>query len=625
MPVTYTIGGPVPSRLLSPNETGRDALDLFNSTGAEAVVVRYSATMFDVLNRGEASNIGANALRADDRSGPAMNEGASPDAALASSRRRRVVVLRGGSPAQVVAQTKLAIDNLAPLADAPEPARLLAEFAELAAGTPLRLGESATLVVRVGAPGERIASFAFSEPSAAAAFEVQLHAPGEQWQIEPLVQQATLEPDGRSGAQARFKLTPQQVGKSQLLVSLSAAGQHNRLAWLWLPVEVVAADAEALPVAFAPETISFPLDQQGQPAGAELALALAGGTATLVAMVGEKSSSARVDGAQLAQAAQTAQAALLAFANTSNADGKRIFRDARRIGADAKTLQAALVPLATAGRALHEALFASPAMQSVAAQLRELASGTNLRIMLDGYEGVILWPLLYDGPAPLAGGEVDPEGFWGMRYLLELLPPGLYAAAATQPAKAVKLLLGDHALQDELKALFGAEVNLQVARNRKQALAALKPADPPAPLDLLIYHGGGETRTFQQLAGPDLLDPLLDFDGDLLGLNELRGDPPMRLLGNPLVMLNVFARNSSDRPFVGAELVQHMHNNLGARAVLWNSVEPGLALASDALLTLVGGMQAGQPLSKLIWALRRRYLLEEHTALGFAYCLIGRE
>src|SRR5262245_19952334 len=117
-----------------------------------------------------------------------------------------------------------------------------------------------------------------------------------------------------------------------------------------------------------------------------------------------------------------------------NTSGPFPFANNYSVVVDEATARKATAPLADAAQQVWFTLFKTPnapqGLKQFVDDLRGMPEGTTIQVILDSPDFVIPWTLLYDKPGKVTPENLDWAGFWGYRYIIDVLPPGRYPAPA---------------------------------------------------------------------------------------------------------------------------------------------------------------------------------------------------
>lgn len=250
-----------------------------------------------------------------------------------------------------------------------------------------------------------------------------------------------------------------------------------------------------------------------------------------------------------------------------------------------------LVELAKLGRMLHQHLFSRPAVGRLPVELRDLAEQLRangdkddpLVLQLDASEYPLPWGILYDRPLKagknLKPEDVDPNGFWGMRYDIyrDVVPTrGVRAHRGTRcrlkPIVGDTVPLGDQQLEfvrDLGKDVLTGDSLVQDPSSTPDAIQGWAKSGDPSDL-LYFYCHAVPVLTNAGRKGPDLSSLVFgptDQDPARVTLRQLGKWWSEPRSTNPVVILNACASGKSD-PFVGAPYVKFFTKDWGAQAFI---------------------------------------------------------
>jgi hypothetical protein len=299
---------------------------------------------------------------------------------------------------------------------------------------------------------------------------------------------------------------------------------------------------------------------------------------------------------------------------------------------------ATLKILARLGYYLYQKLFYTPGngpdAHAMGELLRQLSQQHQLRIAIVAERFVFPWALLYDRD-PLDLNEVDPEGLWGFKHIVEYMPE---FSGATPVRFTPQIAVGDNlqlgfvcnttidrqlpravvqAQRDSLSALPGVQVS---EHHTCQDLYDLL-NNPDAPAQLLYFYCHAVSQVPGErggVAGSKLL--LTDGPVHLADLDVFAPThrPPLRQA--PLVFLNA-CQSAELSPYLYDGLVPYLIAR-GARGVLGTEVDTPALFAAEFAQELIRRFSAGeQSLGPLLLSLRRAYLLQKNNVIGLVYAL----
>ncbi len=335
----------------------------------------------------------------------------------------------------------------------------------------------------------------------------------------------------------------------------------------------------------------------------------------------------------------------------------------------ARIFQRTLRDLATEGRDLWSLLFRGAqgsAMWNIGEWLETHRPGERAMVevrLLDGAQSFVFpWALLYDGPEPSAG--VDLEGFWGLRYAIEQKPVSrtIVPDAATDATAGLDLafmvwdsfpnaadqtkLLGDLATKSQGRLRVGSP-----PVNDPHAFYTLV---EDCASDILYFYAHGHTRPSQadadyhdldrfreryellaedspqRAALKDLYDMVThpDFDpgeswialsGGRLYLRELRAKT-VNLTRRPIVILNM-CESAQVLPGLADSFVTFFLDRQ-ARSVIGTECPMTNQFAHPFSERLLAELLEGESLGEAL-RLARLHFMQRKNPLGLAYTLFG--
>lgn len=533
---------------------------------------------------------------------------------------------------------------------APNTPHLNTEFKGQAASAPLRVGQPTPLFVWVGErieadQGRTSRPFAFdlSQQAQPVAFEVRVDADPECWQIEAVQTRLVVTPQGATETAAVFRVTARRPGADKLYLSVVQAASGAAVQHVWLPV-TAAEQAEAAPAAPAPTAVRLPLNAADlQPRLVQLTFARGRDAESFSVVVDADLPGGRVHqfySVPLSAAAvQNATLRLrqeleriVLFAEERDGATSYPFADPYRLKVDEATARRAAAPLADAGQQVWHLLFNAPrapeGLKRIGAALRDLPHGSALQVVIESQQFIVPWALLYDRPGEITPATLDWAGFWGYRYVLDVLPPGDYPdpTIAARPPTA-RLLFNDDA---ELRRFADAQERaareglgqVETARGAEQAREALRAAAGGESTLLYVFCHGQHASGLAQ-PGALASESALTFGrGDRVRLADMRRIVSGPLPGRPLVFLNACEGATQDAFFYDG-FMPFFIEECGARGFIGTEVKAPQLLAHDVALRFMQLFAAGVPVGEALWRLRRAYLDEHHNPLALNYTLYG--
>lgn len=328
--------------------------------------------------------------------------------------------------------------------------------------------------------------------------------------------------------------------------------------------------------------------------------------------------------------------------------------------------------LATLGRNLWTRLFSFKTASALARvgkwlEAHPLSDGALIHVSVDrdASQFVFPWALLYDRPLPKENWKLpDPEGFWGMRYIVEQrsteLPRG-----SDEPDLRTALRIGNF----QWKGFRNATLeNDMMARFREQGQGALVVDLPPILRaeraydlllnerpDVLYFFTHGHTRQrladLQSDSGKDLFQEFFDalppdsplretyakfeaslkagdVDGDRswielsygkLYLDDLY-ERIAELQSKPVVFLNM-CESAQITPSLTDSLI-HFFLDRNAKTVIGTECPMTVEFAHPFAEKLLTDVLAGESVGKSLLN-SRRHFMERQNPLGLAYTLFG--
>lgn len=531
-----------------------------------------------------------------------------------------------------------------------EPPALNTRFDNIGPEQPLVVGRRVPLIISVGAPttntfaqSSRPFTFAFPDPATPAHFVIHVDGDPDTWTIKTVEPALIVEPPGRTAQEAEFLVTPRRLGESGLFISLTQASTGATVQRVWLPVMVVAEDGPVVTSKLSQPRveISLPLDAPGftRPT-AELVFKKQDDHFLVLVSADLPSGTIRdtykvpIDEHQLQAAVLRVRRELERIVLTRTDDGTAPFLSTRTLTVDPNLARRVAVPLADAGEQLWRQIFQAPRapfeLRKLADELRALPRGSAVQVILDSRKFVVPWAFLYDRPGPITVDTLDWEGFWGYRYILDVLPPARYPAPLINAkASGVQLFFHDHAdlwdftrAQEQFVTQRFAGAVVRSAWGDAAVQAALgQPSD--AAFVYFYCHGDRYDETAPCGGDESERDAALSFSaGRRMRLSDMKRLLVSPLGRRPLVFLNT-CEGASLEPFHYDHFMPFFIEELGACSFISTEVKAPALLAHNFALEFIARFWQGQPVGQILWQLRRHYLDTHHTILGFNYSLYG--
>ncbi|KPV53289.1 hypothetical protein SE17_10500 [Kouleothrix aurantiaca] len=295
--------------------------------------------------------------------------------------------------------------------------------------------------------------------------------------------------------------------------------------------------------------------------------------------------------------------------------------------------------LAEAGSFMYQQLFfrtdSSRNSHALGNRLRELSQRTRLRITIISERVFLPWTLLYDRET-IEPGNIDTEGFWGFRHVIECQLPSTSANLPPTPGGQGALISTDGTLQ--LAFVGDNGLDSQVAQRVVDQQRATMSALPNVGLQ--DYSSASD---FNRLLNNDTIvadviyiyvlmlgnsdtnadDMRICLGDEQITLTELRARlPATPLPGRPFIFMNAQRLLSAD-PTQTDSFVPYFLQR-GARAVLGGEASLPVFFAAQFGLEFVSRFVAGEESAgNLLLALRRAYLTQRRNVLGLLYTLYG--
>ncbi len=522
-------------------------------------------------------------------------------------------------------------------------------FEGLTPEQPLLVGRAVPLVVWVGAPtasnsaqSTRPFQFAFPPDSEPVAFRVNVDADPEVWQIEDDEPLLIVAPPGTTTQEARFNITALQPGRDKLHISIERADTGATVQHVWLRVSAANASTVPAPLPAVAERVvtSTPFDTtETSRRGVEIVIGAAdeGFEATVRADLpgGAVRETYRVpvSVAEVQNATYRLRQELEKVVFYEVQQGGQTlypFADLETVTVDEATARQALVPLADVGQQYWNLLFKGPrapeGLKRLADEMRTMPEGSTFQVVVESQQFIVPWALLYDKPGVIDAATLDWSGFWGYRYILDVLPPGRYPSPQmTQTPLSLQLLFNDETplrqFTSEQEQVIRQQPGGTVATvDRGHAAIQQRLTQANSVAFLYLYcHGTQVSGAFQ--LGPLASESALSFSRhQQLRLADLRRLPVAPLDGQPLVFLNACEGATQDAFFYDG-FMPFFVEELGARGFIGTEVKAPQRLAHDIGLRFWHDFTEGQPIGEILWRIRREYLDQHNNILAFNYSL----
>jgi hypothetical protein len=522
-------------------------------------------------------------------------------------------------------------------------------FEGLEPGQALLVGQAVPLAVWVGAPtatnsaqSSQAFQFEFPPDSDPVAFRVNVDADPEAWQIEDVESVLVVAPPGATTQEARFNVKALLPGRDKLHISIERADTGATIQHVWLRVS--AANASTVPAPLSPVAervvTSTPFDTtQTTRRGVEIVIGAAteGFEATVRADLpgGAVRETYRVpvSVAEIQNATYRLRQELenvVFYAVQQGGQTIYPFADLETVTVDEATARQALAPLADVGQQYWHLLFQGPrapeGLKRLANEMRAMPEGSTFQVVVESQQFIVPWALLYDKPGAITAETLDWSGFWGYRYILDVLPPGRYPAPQmTQMPLSLQLLFNDETplrqFTSEQEQVIRQQPGGTVATvDRGHAAIQQRLTQPNSVAFLYLYcHGTQVSGAFQ--LGPMASESALSFSRhQQLRLADLRRLPVAPLDGQPLVFLNACEGATQDAFFYDG-FMPFFVEELGARGFIGTEVKAPQRLAHDIALRFWNDFTSGQPIGEILWHIRRDYLDQHNNILAFNYSL----
>jgi hypothetical protein len=552
----------------------------------------------------------------------------------------------------------------APASASPPPAYLNTQFKGAAPDGTLRVGQTTALFVWVGeqvakspAATSRPFAFDFAGAREPLAFEVRVDGDPECWRIEASQPRMVVLPPNITEQAAVFRVTPLKAGADKLYLSVTRADTGAAVQHVWLPVRAEEASLDTSPTpasspAFAaaagqnaPAAVRLPLDSDAlEPRLVRLTIASGRDAESFTVVVDAELprerihqiypvpvSAAAVQNATLRLRQELEKVVL--FAADDAGTPFYPFADPYRLTVEEPLARQAVAPLADAGQQVWHLLFNAPrapdGLKRIGAALRDLPHGSALQVVIESQQFIVPWALLYDRPGEISAATLDWAGFWGYRFILDVLPPGDYPEPTIDALPpGMWLLFNDdpelrrYAEEQErfVRSDFGAS-RVETAVGAQAVRDSLRAGAFDTTLLYVFCHGQHESGAARPGALPS--ESALTFSrGDRVRLADMRRILPGRLPGRPLVFLNACEGATQDA-FYYDGFMPFFIEECGARGFIGTEVKAPQRLAHDVALRFMQLFGAGIPVGEALWRLRRLYVDQHNNPLAFNYTLYG--
>jgi hypothetical protein len=556
---------------------------------------------------------------------------------------------RGASPLGLISNPQPSVlgpqGEAAPLA----PPYLNIRFDGVAPNTPLIVGRRTPLIVSIGAPsatgGRHSRPFAFNFAGAddPVHFIVSVNADPEMWTVRVHEPALVVEPPGITLQEAEFTVIAKHPGRDKVHLSVQRADSGATVQHVWLAVaaELEPGTPAARPAALPRIEASLPFDE-AHVARSDVELVIQPGIEGSVVVVSARLPpngrpiharySMPVGSAALQNLTLRLRRELenIVFYPGRQPGVVQPFINVNSLSVEESIARRACVPLAEAGWQAWDTLFNAPrapeGLKQLAADLRGLPHGSHLRVVIDNQECIVPWALLYDQPGPITQETLAWEGFWGYRYILDILPPGRYPPSTIDDTAPGALLLfnddpqlaGLTGAQEQFARRILGDTQVSAAWGHTHVQHMLR-VPPQVTLVYVYCHGEHESGAITPRAFAS--DSALYFSrSQRLRIADLRRLPAGPLVSRPLVFLNA-CEGATQYPFYYDGFMPFFVEQQLARGFIGTEVKAPTLLAHDFALRFMDMFGQGEPVGAILWKLRRHYLDTHHTILGFNYSL----
>ncbi len=535
----------------------------------------------------------------------------------------------------------------------PAPPSLNAGFDGLAPNQPLTVGSATVLRVAVGVPTATtrksgVFKFDFAGSSDPVSFNVLVDGDPDTWEIMPVKPVMIVAPPGTTTQDAMFMVTANQAGQDTLTITVERADTGAMVQKLWLKVvagatasaqSLVAAVPADAPIAAPRLEVSLPISSTDI-TRRQIEITIQSSAQSFQAVVRadfpdeamRATYTVPVSGEEIQRAALRLRAELqkIVYYPGKDSGGPFPFANNSTLMIDEAVARTVTAPLADAAQQVWQMLFTRPdapdGLKQFANKLRSMPEQTSIQIILDNANFIIPWTLLYDKPGKVTPENLDWSGFWGHRYIIDVLPPGRYPAPTIESTPlSMQLLFNDDANLSQFTTaqeqfvrtkLGGVQVNVvRGSAAVQQALAA------PIDAGLLYFYCHGDHVGDEAASTLLASESALLFGGpDHLRIVDLRNLPAAPLARRPLVFLNACEGGTQDAFFYDGFMPFFIREQL-ARGFIGTEVKAPQLLAHEFAMLFLTQFAQGRPVGQILWDLRRKYLDENHNILAFNYTL----
>jgi hypothetical protein len=341
----------------------------------------------------------------------------------------------------------------------------------------------------------------------------------------------------------------------------------------------------------------------------------------------------------LTSAIGTVRAALMQVIMTQDAALNLVFQSGFEI--PPMYCDAALRPLAKAGRRLFQQLFYGPGATAdslTVGQFIEALSkdrDAQLKVQIVAKETPIPWGLMYLGDAS-DGAQLDWYNFLGMRHIIEQIPfqSGLKVydprIRSDNPTLGVSLNLNE-TIDTQMRSNFVGEqktfwsavassrepINVIRRTTASDVLNALR--DPKVADKIMYFYCHAQTTGLTAAGGADSSALVLSDKALMLGDLYLEAPTATTMGGQPLVFINACESAALSGTFYDGFVPYFMAK--GARGVVGTECRTPAAFATAWARRFFEKFIDGEPLGQTFLDLRREFLDEHHNPLGLCYAV----
>jgi hypothetical protein len=344
--------------------------------------------------------------------------------------------------------------------------------------------------------------------------------------------------------------------------------------------------------------------------------------------------------AQLDELCKRARSVLKDIIHVQDANGNFLYQD-EDTTISPEVHNASLQSIARIGYYLYQQLFFAPGngpdAHRMGMLLREISRTKQLHIQINAARFFFPWALLYDRDT-LNLNDIDPQGFWGFKHVIEFLP--LFSQINAKPSAHIlvaKYLHIGFISNQTIDTQFGMPLiqgqrdylaalnNIKLVEypNRQDLLDLLNDADTPTQLIYMYAHAASKLPG--EAAG--VSDSRLGLSDGKISLEELFilapiNDMPFKQA--PLVFMNC-TETAELSPYVYDGFIPYFLAK-GARGVIGTETEVAALFAIEFAKEFVRRFsEGGQTVGELLRDLRVEYLEQKNNIQALCYVYYGAD